>query len=165
MSDDAVIKAYYKQQGWGEPAKIKQSPRVPGMYDVDGESQVLVHDGKLVEGGGLAAFTSYLRATKLAPKPPLELKDMLELVAAFDAYPETKAYNAQAYYNNPRYKELNPKLAFDDKGGHLVLHYWVPVPKGPAPQFARVVRWTLDVGSDGKAAWREEEIKFDTSKP
>src|SRR4030095_6187640 len=57
MSADAVIKADYTQAGWGEPEKIKQSPHVPGLYDVDGESRVLVHQGKVADGGGLPALS------------------------------------------------------------------------------------------------------------
>lgn len=164
MSDDATIKAYYKQHGWGEPVQIKPIARVPGLYDVEGERKLLVHDGKVVEGGGLAAFTSYVRATKLAPKPPLELGDMIELLAAFDAYPETAAYDRRSHIGGSKYPALEPKLAFDGGGAHLVLHYWVPTPAGPARSVVRVDRWTLDLGNDGKLAWRSEQIQFDKSK-
>jgi len=165
MTDDAVIKAYYKQHGWGEPVQIKPIARVPGLYDVEGESKLLLQGGRVVEGGGLPAFTSYLRATKLAIKPPLERADVLELVAAFDAYPDIAAYDRRGHISGGKHATLEPKLAFDGTGGHLILHYWVPVTAGPARPVVPVDRWTLDLASDGKLAWRTERIQFDTSKP
>jgi hypothetical protein len=166
MSDDAVIKAYYKQHGWGEPEKIKPSSHVPGLYDVDGEGRVLVHQGKIAEGGGVAALTSYVRASKLALKPPLDTAELLELVGAFEAYPPITGFSPTGYYTNGPYKELNPRAVFDDRGAHLVLSYLLVAPTEATahPNIVRVARWTLDLGTDGNVAWRSEEIKFDTKQ-
>ncbi|MDQ3366844.1 MAG: hypothetical protein M3680_15585 [Myxococcota bacterium] len=167
---EALLTAHYQQQGWGTPLEVITYERVPGLFQAefaDGADYVVVQDGKVVAGKGLAALGTYMRAVDLLAHRP-EAKDLTTLLAVFGALPPVSGYaTPDQFYDYAKHAQLNPKVELAGDAGRLILHYLVPRQGGPVPNpnLVTVKRWTLEIPKTYKLAWHEAETKLDTSGP
>lgn len=90
--DDArAIAVAYVDATYHLPAdKVRaENPRLPFLFTaaLPGISSVLVHDGKVVDGGGLAGLGTYLDAVDVYADHALTADDVLDLLYEFKAFP------------------------------------------------------------------------------
>jgi len=70
-----------------------ENPRLPFLFKaaLPGASSVLVHGGKVVDGGGLAALGAYLDAVDVYAERALTADDVLDLLYEFESFPHVDA--------------------------------------------------------------------------
>jgi hypothetical protein len=86
----AIAERYADQKHHFPADKVRAAnPRLPFLFDaaLPGASWVLVHDGRVVEGGGLADLGAYLDAIDVYADHALTTDDVTDLLYVFEALP------------------------------------------------------------------------------
>jgi len=113
------------------------NPRLPFLFDaiLAKSSWVLVHDGQVIEGGGLAKLGAYLDAIDVYADRALTADDVTDLLYVFQAFPPVDAMaGAPEYYLTEEGTELSVRATWRGHDLDLTLAYRLEAPNVPGLQ-------------------------------
>ncbi len=151
------------------PDKVREgNPRLPFLFDaaLPGTSWVLVHDGKVTDGGGLAKLGPYLDAVDVYADHALTAGDVTDLLYVFGAFPPVDAAaGSPEYYVTDEGTELSMRTNWRGHDLDLILAYRLQAPSDPDihpgdstadTSETTVSFWTLHLGKGAAPRWTEE---------
>jgi len=163
------------------PDKVREgNPRLPFLFDaiLAKSSWVLVHDGQVIEGGGLAKLGAYLDAIDVYADRALTADDVTDLLYVFQAFPPVDAMaGAPEYYLTEEGTELSVRATWRGHDLDLTLAYRLEAPNVPGLQAGGMTTadsatwqmvvsfWTLHLRKGALPRWTEERRQITRKNP
>lgn len=165
----AIAERHADETYHAPPEKVRDAnPRLPFLFDaaLPGHSWVLVHQGKVIDGGGLSALGSYLDAIDAYADRALIADDVTDLLYVFGAFPpvDAAAASPESYYTDED-PELAMRATWHGNDLDLRLAYLLRYPSNPdiapsedtSPTWEMPVSfWTLHLRKGTVPTWTEE---------
>jgi hypothetical protein len=151
------------------------NPRLPFLFDaaLPGASAVLVHEGRIVDGGGSDALGRYLDAVDVYENRALTTDDVLDLLYVFDVFPTVdKAASSPQFYVTEENTELSMRSRWNGDALEFTLAYRLQPPRGhydggesepegPQETVLTVSFWTLHLQKHVAPRWTEQRRRWD----